>query len=142
MNVKFHIFKIFRRHLKSKSSASNTSLLVLYHLECLCMCVCALRHVQLFATPRTIAHQAPLSMGFSRQDYWRGFPFHSPGDLPDPGIKPVSPTNLHWQADILSLSPWGSLHLEADVFITPCYSSVVLRPVASSAPGSWLESKF
>ena len=47
-------------------------------------------HVQLFVTPWTIAHQAPLSMGFSRQEYWSQLPFPSPGDLPDPGIKPTS----------------------------------------------------
>ena len=40
--------------------------------------------------PMTIIHQAPLSMGFSRQEYWSGLPFLSPGDLPDPGIKPTS----------------------------------------------------
>ena len=40
-------------------------------------------------TPRTVAHQAPLSMGFPRQEYWSGVPFPSPGDLPRPGIKPV-----------------------------------------------------
>ena len=45
----------------------------------------------LFATPQTVAHQAPLSMGFSRQEYWSGLPFPSPGDLPDSGIKPRSP---------------------------------------------------
>ena len=50
-----------------------------------------LSRVQLFATPWTIAYQAPLSMGFSRQEYWSGLPFPSPGDLPDPGIKPASP---------------------------------------------------
>ena len=42
--------------------------------------------------PWTVAHKAPLSMGFSRQEYWSGLPFPSPGDLPDPGIKPRSPT--------------------------------------------------
>ena len=47
-------------------------------------------HVQLFATPWTIAHQAPLSMGFSKQEYWSGFPCPPPGDLPKPGIEPVS----------------------------------------------------
>ena len=47
-------------------------------------------HVQLFATPWTIACQAPLSMGFSRQEYWSGLPFPSPGDFPNPGIKPAS----------------------------------------------------
>ena len=44
-----------------------------------------------FPTPWTVAHQAPLSMGFPRQEYWSGFLFPSPGDLPDPGIKPSSP---------------------------------------------------
>ena len=43
------------------------------------------------ATPRTVTHQAPLSMKFSRQGYWSGLPFPSPGDLPDPGIEPISP---------------------------------------------------
>ena len=47
--------------------------------------------VRLFATPWTVACQAPLSMGFSRQEYWSGLPFPSPGYLPYPGIKPVSP---------------------------------------------------
>ena len=51
----------------------------------------SLSRVQLFATPWTVAYQAPLSMGFSRQQYWSGLPFPSPGDLPDPGIKPRSP---------------------------------------------------
>ena len=54
--------------------------------------------IQLFATPRTVARQAPLSMGFSREEYWSGLPFPSPGDLPDPGIKPRSPV---LQADSL-----------------------------------------
>ena len=44
-----------------------------------------------FVTPGTVAHQAPLSMGFPRQEYWNGLPFPSPGDLSDPGIKPTPP---------------------------------------------------
>ena len=51
----------------------------------------SLSHVQLFATSQTVAHQAPLSMGFPRQEYWSGLPFSSPGDLPDPGLEPRSP---------------------------------------------------
>ena len=47
-------------------------------------------HVQFFVTLWTVAHQAPLSMGFSRQEYWSGLSHPPPGDLPDPGIKPVS----------------------------------------------------
>ena len=59
------------------------------------MCVCeSLSRVQLFATPWTIAHQAPLSMGFSRQEYWSGLPFPPPESLPDPGIEPGSPALL------------------------------------------------
>ena len=54
-----------------------------------------------FGTPWTIAQQAPLSVGFLRQEYWSGLPFPSPGDLPHPGIKSESPT---WQMDSLPLS--------------------------------------
>ena len=56
--------------------------------------MCSLSRVQLFVTPWTVARQRPLSMEFSRQEYWRGLPFLPPGDLPDPGIEPellVSP---------------------------------------------------
>ena len=49
----------------------------------------ALSRVRLFATPWTAAHQAPLSMGFSRQEHWSGLPFPPPGHLPDPGIEPA-----------------------------------------------------
>ena len=51
----------------------------------------SLSHVRLFVTPWTVAHQAPPSMGFSRQEYWSGLPFASPGDLSDPGVEPRSP---------------------------------------------------
>ena len=51
----------------------------------------SLSRVQLFATPWTVAYHASLSIGFSRQEYWSGLPFPSPGDLPDPGMEPVSP---------------------------------------------------
>ena len=66
----------------------------------------SLSHVQLFATPWTIAYQAPLSMGFSRQEYWSGLPCPSPGDLPDPRIKPGSPA---LQIDALPSEPLGNL---------------------------------
>ena len=67
-----------------------------------------LSHVQLFATPWTLACQvAPLSMRFSRQESWSGLLFPPPGDLPDTGIKPKSPVAPAFQADFLSLSHWG-----------------------------------
>ena len=65
----------------------------------------SLNRVRLFATLWTyVAYQASLSMGFSRQEYWSGLPFPSPGDLPNPGIEPVSPTS---EADALTSEPPG-----------------------------------
>ena len=66
-----------------------------------------LRHVQLFASPWTAAHQAPLSMGFPRQEYWSGLPFAPPDDLPNPGIKPTFPVCPALQVNSLALSPGG-----------------------------------
>ena len=66
--------------------------------------VMSLSCVRLFVTPWTAAHQALLSMGFSRQEYWSGLPFPSPGDLPDPGTEARSPTLL---ADALTSEPPG-----------------------------------
>ena len=63
-----------------------------------------LSRVQLFVTPWTVAYQAPLSVGFSRQEYWSGLPFPSPGDLPNPEIEPGSST---LQADALPSEPPG-----------------------------------
>ena len=67
-----------------------------------------------FAIPGTVALQAPLSMRFPRQEYWSGLPFPPPGDLPDPGIEPVSPKN--WQVGSLPLSPLGSLYIYMAIF--------------------------
>ena len=64
----------------------------------------SLSHVRLFVTPWTVTYQATLTMGFSRQEYWSGLPFPSPGDLPDPGIEPRSPA---LQADTLPSEPPG-----------------------------------
>ena len=69
-----------------------------------CVKVKLLSLVRLFVTPWTVAYQAPLSMGFSRQECWSGLPFLSPRDLPDPGIKPGSPA---LQADALPSEPPG-----------------------------------
>ena len=65
----------------------------------------SLSHVPLFAIPWTVAYQAPPSMEFPRQEYWSGLPFPSPGDLPDLGIEPRSPT-LH--VDALPSEPPGN----------------------------------
>ena len=59
----------------------------------------SLSRVPLFLTQLTVTYQAPLPMGFSRQEYWSGLPFPSPGDLPDPGIKPRSGLITSWQIE-------------------------------------------
>ena len=71
---------------------------MLSHLSC----------VQLFETPWTAAHQAPLSMGFSRQEYWSGLSGPLPGNLPDPGMEPLSLVSFALQVDALPLNNWGS----------------------------------
>ena len=75
-----------------------------------CMYAKSIQSFQLFATPWTVAQQGPPAMGFSRQEYWSGLPFPSPGNLPDPGIKPMSPAlaggfftaSTAWEAKSLS----------------------------------------
>ena len=71
----------------------------------LCMVMKSLSRVRLFATPWTVAFQALQSMGFSRQEYWSGLPFPSPGDLPNPGSEPRSP---HCRKMLLPSEPPGN----------------------------------
>ena len=72
------------------------------------MCVCSFAQSCLtLCDPRDCSRRAPLSMGFSRQEYWSGLPFPPPGDLSEPGIEPVSPMSTTQQADSLPLSHWG-----------------------------------
>ena len=81
------------------------------------VCMCVLSCVGLFATSWTVAHQAPLSMKFSRQENWSGLSFPASGDLPDTGIEPLSRLLrlLHWWVDSLPLRHLGSLE---DIMIT------------------------
>ena len=85
-----------------------------------CRKVQLLSHVQVFAIPWTVAHQAPLSMGFSRQEYWRGLPYPSPGDLPNLGIEPGL---LHCRKILYSLSYKGSPY----VLIRQTHSAISFR---------------
>ena len=62
--------------------------------------------VQLYATPWTAAHQTPLSVGLSRQEYWNGLPFPSSGDLPDPGIEPMSLKSLALAGGFFTRATW------------------------------------
>ena len=69
--------------------------------------MCVLSHVQLFVTVWTVAHQAPLSMEFSRQEYWLGLPFPTPGDLSGPGNEPVSLVSPALAGGFLTAVPPG-----------------------------------
>ena len=99
--------------LQSKIHASESELLWPFP----CLKVKLLSHIQLFVTPWTVACQAPPSMGFSRQEYWSELPFPSPGDLPNPGIEPGSPT---LQADS---TVWATRETSlVCIVLTSCYS--------------------
>ena len=75
---------------------------------CVCVvCVCVLSHVRLFATPWTVARQAPLSMGFSRQESWSGLPFPPPGSLPDPGKETMSLVSAALAGGFFTTAPPG-----------------------------------
>ena len=83
------------------------------------MCVLShFSHIQLFATPWAVAHQAPLSMGFSRPEYWSGLPFPSPGDLPDPRMEPESLTSSALASRFFTTKAiWGAQGRELPEFI-------------------------
>ena len=115
---------LYRKWINNKVLLYNTGIYIQslaityngrdYTYVCI-MCVCVLSHFShghLPVTPWTVAHQAPVSVGFSRQEYWSGLPCPPPGDLPDPGIIPASPA---LQAEFLPLSHLGS----------PIYASLV-----------------
>ena len=94
------------------------------------MCACLLSHfgpVQFFATVWTVAHQAPLSLGFPTQEHWSGLPFPSAGHLPDPGIKPLSLKSLALSGGFFSTSA----NRKALIGITECKSSFPLYNWAS-----------
>ena len=88
----------------------------------------SLSRVRLFTTPWTVAHQAPLSMEFSRQEYSSGLPFPSPGDLPDPGIEPRSPA---LQADVLPSEPSGNYLEFSKLSLGPLSLQVLLLLITS-----------
>ena len=97
--------------------------------------VCMLSRVRLFAVSRTVAHEAPLSMGFSRQEYWSRLPFPSLGDPPSPGVEPTSPEVLAWQVGSLPLSHLGSL--PGVVLTTEVYSWERARGRISAGKDRW-----
>ena len=92
--------------------------------------VCALSRVQLFVAPWAVAHQAPLSMEFSRQEYWSGLSLPTPGDLPDLGVKPTSPVSPALAGRFFTTEPPGKPWLETAVHII---SQLICRHVLSTS---------
>src|SRR5574337_123934 len=92
--------------------------------------------VRLCVTPWTGAHQAPLSKGFSRQEYWNGLPFPPPGDLPHPETEPISPLSPELQAGPLPAEPLGRTHSSPmTAGISVCFDHHCV-PGAGAVPGS------
>ena len=83
-----------------------------------------------FETPRTVAHQASLSIGFSRQEYWSGLPFPSPGELPDPGTEPMHPVPPALAGDFSTTEPPGKL---------PTPSTSTQKPHVTPGPKHWVQ---
>ena len=118
---------------------SDYFLLLCFQVLFLCDTVCAqlLSRVWSFATPWTVARQAPLSMGFPRQEYWSGLPFPPPGDLPDPGIEPASPAPALADESSTAVSPRKpSVVFTLSLF--PCNGFFISHIVVSFSLGKWL----
>ena len=90
------------------------------------MCAHLLSRVQLFVTPWTVVHQASLSMVFSRQEYWSGLPFPSPGDLPNPEIEPASLVSPAFPTEP-QRSPILTLIFHYSIRGYPCYKPYHLK---------------
>ena len=105
---------------------------LLSHLSSHMLCVLSrFSHVWLFVTLWIVAHQAPLSMGLSRQEYWSGLPFPPPGDLPDPGIKPRSPKSPTLAGGFFTTEPPGKPQSDSESLSIVSHS---LRPHGLSSP--------
>ena len=103
----YYLFIVYRHHFQLLTHAYT-----ICFITAVVIIVFMLSHIWLFVTPWTVACQAPLSMGFFRQEFWSGLPFPPPGDLLHPRIKPMSPVSPTLQADSLPAEPLGSSQLQ------------------------------
>ena len=132
-------------------SSSTLRVLCEYQLgECL---LSRFSHVRLFVTPRTVAHRAPLSVGFSRQEYWNRLLCPPPGDLPDPGIKPAFlmtlglagqffTTSATWEALLKASVQFSSVQLlnRVQLFVTP-WTAAHQASLSIASSQSWYTQK-
>ena len=94
-----------------------------------------LSHVRLFVTPWTIAHQVPLSMEFSKQQYWSGLPFPTPGDRPDPGIEPTTSVSPALPGGFFTTEPPGTPLLKHQFSSVTQSCPTLCDPMNCSTPG-------
>ena len=102
---------------------------ILYY-STLCVHALSLSYVWLFATPLTVTHRGPLSMGFFRQECWGGLPFPPPRDLPNPEIEPASPALHLLQADSVPAEPLGKPHSILNILYYTIYTSPLSCPTS------------
>ena len=129
-----------RWHSVSGGTAVTMMHKVFAHMECSFQGVCSsLSSVQLSATPWTVAHQTPLSMGFPRQEYWISLPFPSPGDSSDPWIEPMSPASAN---GFFTTKPPGIpiYRYAASWLLQSC--PALCNPMDCSPPGSSVHGIF
>ena len=128
LNIIYSLYSLSHRIYNSHPSSMNTQGKTCKECKLkfiTCMKVKLLSHVRLFATAWTVAYQAPLSMGLSRQGYWSGLPFPSPRNLPNPGIEPRPPA---LQADALPSEPSGKFYSMYSVQFSHLVMSNSLQP--------------
>ena len=114
----YGILLCFRTYLKNRFSSTYFQ-----YLGC-CVLLSRFSYVQFFTNPWTIAHPAPLSLGFTRPEYWSGLPCSAPGDLPDPGIEPASLLSSALASRILFTSAtWEAHTLYIKVYVSIAFST-------------------
>ena len=100
---------LLNKNTKVESSTLCTQVYTQWYMK-VCVCVSCFSPVWFLVTPWTVAHQPPLSMGFSGQEYWNGLPFPSPRDLPDPGVEPAFLTSPALAGEFFTTcATWGGL---------------------------------
>ena len=104
--------------------------------------MCIFSHVWLLVTPWTVACQAPLFLGFSKEEYWSGLPFPSPVDLPDPGIEPVSFVSPTLEKQILGRTPGRTAKWDSDSKVIIQFNSPSCRLTIEAMWEWWQESLF
>ena len=122
-------------NLKFKKMKSSVPL-----SPCACVHAQSLSRVWLFVTPRTVALQVPLSVEFFLQEYWRGLPFPPPGDLPDPGVEPVSPVGPALVGGFFTTEPHGNYICKRGICKYKIYT-IILAKMDTTLKGMFSKSE-